>query len=70
MTPEVLTIADMVRLSKRSKSTILRDIKSGRLHAVKIGRSTRIPIESAERYLSGEDVSIIQTPTPLPRRQS
>jgi hypothetical protein len=50
---ELLTIDELVRLSKRSRRTIHRDIAADRLRVVKLGASTRVPRPEAERYLSG-----------------
>ena len=49
---ELLTIAQVVRLTKRARSSIYEDIAAGRLQTVKLGRSTRIPRMELDRYIA------------------
>jgi excisionase family DNA binding protein len=66
---ELLTLAEVSRLAKRHRSTLHRDIAAGRLHVVKLGRSTRVPRSELERYLAG-DAATMPAPTPLRKGQS
>jgi excisionase family DNA binding protein len=49
---ELHTVNQVCALTKRSRSGIYKDIAAGRLHIVKLGRSTRIPRAELERYLA------------------
>lgn len=51
---ELLTISEFSRLIKRSRGALYKDIAAGRLHVVKLGRTTRIPRVEAERFVYGE----------------
>jgi predicted DNA-binding transcriptional regulator AlpA len=55
---DLLTIPELVELSKRSRRSVYYDIKNGRLHAVKIGRSLRVPRVEAERYVYGDALPV------------
>lgn len=48
---ELLTVSDVSALIKRSRSSLYKDIHAGRLHIVKLGRSTRVPRMELERYI-------------------
>jgi excisionase family DNA binding protein len=52
MEPLALTIAQAAKLGGPCRSAIYEDIRSGRLRAVKRGRSTRILIEDFKSYLA------------------
>lgn len=54
---ELLTIAEVSKLTKRHRSTLHRDIAAGRLRVVKLGRSTRVPRSELERYI-GEPATL------------
>jgi excisionase family DNA binding protein len=49
---ELLTIAQVVALTQRSRSAIYLDIREGRLATVKLGRQTRVPRAELERYIA------------------
>ena len=51
---ELLTIPEVVALTKRARSSLYQDINEGRLRTVKLGRSTRIPRSELERYIAAE----------------
>ena len=48
---ELLTLREVSALLKRSRRALEMDIAAGRLHSVKLGRSTRIPRVELERYV-------------------
>lgn len=50
---ELMTIKEVVRLTKRARSALYEDIAAGRLRVVHLGRSTRIPRVEVERYVYG-----------------
>lgn len=50
---ELVTLQDLSVAAKRSTTSLHRDIKAGRLRAVRLGSSWRIPRVEAERYLTG-----------------
>ena len=50
--PESLTKADVCRAGKVSLQTVNRWIATGKLRAVKVGRSVRIPRAAVEELLS------------------
>lgn len=50
---ELITFQDLAVLAKRSTTSLHRDRKAGRLRAVRLGSSWRIPRVEAERYLTG-----------------
>lgn len=50
---ELVTLQELSRLAKRSMDSLYRDIKEGRLHAVRLGANWRVPRVEAERYLTG-----------------
>jgi excisionase family DNA binding protein len=49
---ELLTIADVMALSKLSRASVYREIDAGRLRVVKLGRSIRIPRAEFERWIA------------------
>jgi excisionase family DNA binding protein len=49
---ELLTLDEVSALIKRSRRSLTEDIAAGRLRAVKLGRSTRVPRLELERYLA------------------
>jgi len=51
---ELLTLAEVSRITKRHRSTLHRDINAGRLRVVKLGGSTRVPRVELERYVAGD----------------
>lgn len=48
----LLTVAEVAPLMRLSKMTVYRLVKSGKLPAVKLGRSVRIPEQAVGAYLS------------------
>jgi excisionase family DNA binding protein len=52
MNKRALTIAEAAKAGGPGRSTIYKDIREGRLRAVKFGRSTRILLDDFERYLA------------------
>jgi excisionase family DNA binding protein len=58
VTCPVLTIPQaMERLSVRSRETVYRLIKSGKLEFTRVGADIRIPVDAIDRYLSAGLVS-------------
>jgi excisionase family DNA binding protein len=49
---ELLTLAEVSALCKRSRRALYDDIKAKRLHVVHLGRSARVPRAELERYLT------------------
>lgn len=49
--PPVATIAEVCATLRRSRSSVLRDVASGRLRSVKIGSSRRIVVASVVSLL-------------------
>lgn len=49
---ELMTLAEVGRILRRSRRQLDRDIADGRLRAVKLGRHTRIPRAELERYIA------------------
>jgi excisionase family DNA binding protein len=51
--PEVrfLTVAEVAALMRVSKMTVYRLVHSGDLHAVRVGRSFRVPEQAVHEYL-------------------
>jgi excisionase family DNA binding protein len=47
---EFMTIADFCQRFRVSRSTVYRQVNSGALHILKVGRSTRIPSNSARQW--------------------
>lgn len=52
MEPLALTISQAAKLGGPCRSILYEDIRTGRLRAVKRGRSTRILLEDFKKYLS------------------
>ena len=52
--PEALTKAEYGRAVRRSLASVNRDLKTGRLPFVKIGRSVRIPRTAVEHLLAAD----------------
>ena len=48
---DLLSLQELSKLTKRSVRSLREDIAAGRLHAVKLGNSTRIPRAEAERFV-------------------
>lgn len=73
---ELLTLADVAQLTKRSRRSVERDIAAGRLAVVKVGRSTRVRRSELERYLAALEAAFadpdatMTAPTPLRKGQS
>ncbi|MBQ9315600.1 MAG: helix-turn-helix domain-containing protein [Atopobiaceae bacterium] len=53
-----LTITDIVNTGLTSRTTLWREIKAGRLEAIQIGRSVRIPRESFDRWLDAHRIKV------------
>ncbi len=53
--PAFLTIAEYAFHTRRCRASVYNEITRGDLRAVKIGRSTRIPVTELERLLAGSD---------------
>ena len=51
---ELLTLDELAQLAKRSRRSLYRDIRRGKLRTVKLGAQTRVPRVEAERYVAGE----------------
>ena len=51
-----LSISDITNSGLTSRTTLWREIKAGRLEAIQIGRSVRIPRESYNRWLDAHRV--------------
>src|SRR5262245_12927597 len=49
---ELITVKELAALAKRSRTSLYDDIKTGKLRAVRLGSSVRIPRVEAERYLT------------------
>jgi excisionase family DNA binding protein len=47
-----LTVAEVAQRMRVSKMTVYRQIKSGALEAVRVGKSFRIPEAGVDRYLA------------------
>jgi excisionase family DNA binding protein len=50
---ELMTLDEIARLTKRSRRTLYSDIAAGRLHAVQLGRQTRVPRQSVMEFVYG-----------------
>jgi excisionase family DNA binding protein len=48
-----LTVAEGAALMRVAKMTVYRLVHSGELHAVRVGRSFRVPEQAVHRYLRG-----------------
>jgi excisionase family DNA binding protein len=46
-----LTVAEVARLMRVSKMTVYRLVHAGELHAVRVGRSFRVPESAVQSYL-------------------
>jgi len=46
-----LTVAEVAELMRVSKMTVYRLVHSGELHAVRVGRSFRVPEHAVHAYL-------------------
>jgi excisionase family DNA binding protein len=46
-----MTIPEIARITKRSRSALYSDVTEHRLHAVRLGNSIRVPRIEFERYL-------------------
>lgn len=57
MTKRYYTITDVTEVTKRSRISIYRDIKSGKLPAIKVGRDWRVAEDDLRTYLNGGAVS-------------
>jgi excisionase family DNA binding protein len=51
ITPDLLTIPDVMAHLNLSRSTVYHLLRTGRLHSVTIGRARRIPTTSLTTYL-------------------
>jgi len=51
---ELMTIPEIARLTKRSRSALYDDIANHLLHAVRLGNSVRVPRMEVERYVYGD----------------
>ena len=51
MAEEYLTVEEVAQRLKVTKQAIYNWINEGKLHAVKAGRATRIPLSSLEAFL-------------------
>jgi excisionase family DNA binding protein len=49
----LLTVAEVAEMTRLSRMTIYRLVNSGRLPALKIGRTVRIPEQAVWNYLKG-----------------
>lgn len=56
-TKPYLTISDICDMGLVSRTTIWREIKAGRLEAIRIGRAVRIPHEAFESWLDDHRVN-------------
>lgn len=54
---DLLTVAEVAGIMRVSKMTIYRLVKSGQLHAMRVGRSFRIPRTAVEAFLRDADQS-------------
>lgn len=52
---ELLTISEVSRLIRRSRSALYVDIAAGRLRVVHLGRSTRVWRRDLEDYVFGDE---------------
>ena len=52
---QVLTVDEVAQLLCVSRPTIYKEIESGKLFAIKVGRTFRIPKERFSNYLNGTD---------------
>ena len=50
--PQLHTLTTAGNRSSLSRATLYREIKAGRLHAVKIGKALRISEEELQRFIS------------------
>jgi excisionase family DNA binding protein len=53
MHPICVSIPDAARAIGIGRTTIYQLIAAGRLHPIKIGRRTLIPVSSIQRYIEG-----------------
>jgi excisionase family DNA binding protein len=51
-TPRLLALTEVSQLTSLSRSTLYREIDSGRLKVVKIGKSVRVTDQSLRNYIS------------------
>ena len=52
--PEFLTVTETARSMSQSRPSVLRQIHSGQLRSLRLGRSYRIPDQNANRILADE----------------
>ena len=55
--PAFLTVDEYAFHTRRCRASVYNEITRGELRAVKIGRSTRIPVTELERLLAGSDAA-------------
>lgn len=53
-----LSLSDIINTGLTSRTTLWREIKAGRLEAIQIGRSVRIPRESFDRWLDAHRIKV------------
>lgn len=49
---QLLTLAEVAEITQRSQRSLRRDIAAGRMHAVHLGRSVRVPRLELERIVT------------------
>lgn len=59
--PEIMTVAELAEFLRLDQRTVsLRLLRSGLVHATKIGGKWRITREAVESYLAGKDGANVQ----------
>ena len=60
MQEKVLTLQEVARLLRVSRKTAEKLVRTGQIHAVRVGRVWRIPKEALEDFLAGKGVADAQ----------
>lgn len=54
--PRLLTLVDVAKLTGRSRRSLARDVRAGRLRVIRLGRHVRVSQTEYQRYI-GTDAS-------------
>lgn len=54
--PRLLTLVDVASLTGRSRRSLSRDVRAGRLRVIRLGRNVRVSQTEYQRYI-GSDAS-------------
>lgn len=57
--PDVLTVPEFCRLARIGRNAGYQLVKSGRIRAVRIGASIRIPKSAVAAFLGGEEPAVV-----------